>query len=115
MFVFFLIDTFFQIFIWHPGRIWCVSAGFGVLYLLARVAKTRYSQIRALPLLIVALLWLAYGFAERQAMIERANIGVDLLIIEPVLLLATTIAMVLCIESVTRAARSPAPLKEIER
>jgi uncharacterized membrane protein len=108
MFVFYMIDCVFEVFVWHPGRIWCVSAVFGVLFLLTRLAKTRYPQIRSLPLLIVALLWLAYGFEERQAMIERANIRVDLAVIFPVLFFGTTIAMVLCIESVTRAARLPA-------
>jgi hypothetical protein len=108
MSIYSLIDRFFEIFVWHPGRIWCVSAAFGVLSLLARLAKTRYPQIRSRPMLILALLWLAFGFTERQAMIARANIRLDLLVIGPILFFGTTLATVLSVVSVVRAARSPA-------
>ena len=100
--IFFLFDGF----VGHPGRMWCVAAGLGVLFVLARLAKTRYSLIRALPLLIVSLLWLASGFAEREALRERANIRVDLLLIDPVLFFGTILAIILCLDSVYRALRT---------
>jgi len=96
----------FDVFTWHPARIWCVSAVLGVLFLLARMAKTRYCQVQSLPLLIVSVVWLAYGFWEQKAHRARWNIRVDLLLIDPVLFFGTTTAILLSARSVFRTIQS---------
>jgi hypothetical protein len=95
--------SFVGFFVWQPGHILAISAVFGVLFLAALVARTRYPQIRCLPLLIACLVWCAYGFWEHKAYVERANIRVDLLIGWPLLFGGTAIAIIRSAQSVLRA------------
>jgi hypothetical protein len=96
----------FRPFVGHPALSWEVSAVLGVVFLLACLAKTRYPLIRSVPLLIASLLWLASGFNEREVLIERANIRIDLFLIVPVLFFGTVIAILLSARSVLRAIES---------
>jgi len=105
----FLVYDLMQCFVSRPDRIWGVAAAVTVIWWLARLAKTRYPQIRAMPLLVAAVLWLAYGFEERDALRARANIRIDLLVIDPVLLFATLMAAILLIDSILRTLLSKAP------
>lgn len=104
-------NTFAGFFVWQPVHIWLISALFGVVFLAALVMKRRYAEIRCLPLLIAFLVWLAYGFWEREAVIQKWDIRVDLLFGWPLLFCGTAIAVVLFVQSVIRARRS----KERER
>jgi hypothetical protein len=98
-------ESFANFFVWQEGHIWAVSAVFGLLFLAALRLKTRYPQIRCLPLLIACLVWIAYGFWEHWAHIKRANIRVDLLFGWPILFSGTAIAILLSVQSVLRAIR----------
>lgn len=98
--------SFVEFFVWQPVHIWAISAVFGVLFLVALVAKTRYSRVRCLPLFIASLVWLAYGFWEQQAVIRRWDIRVDLLFGWPFLFGGTVIVIVLSIQSLIRAVRA---------
>jgi hypothetical protein len=104
--IFFVGTSFFGIFVGEPILIWVVSAVFGVLSLAALTAKARFAVLRSLPLFIVFLLWLAYGFYERSLLVPYFNgekyvpqptydIRVDLLLISPVLFFTTAIAIAL--------------------
>ncbi len=99
-------ESFAGFFTWQEGHIWAVSAVFGSLFLAALMAKTRYTQIRCLPLLIACLVWMAYGYWEHWAHIQRANIRVDLLLGWPILFPGTAIAIVLSGQSVLHAIKS---------
>ncbi len=99
-------DRFTRFFVWQEGHIWLVSAVFGSLFLAALVAKTRYPQIRCLPLLIACLVWLGYGYWEHGAHLQRANIRVDLLLGWPILFPGTALAILLTGLSVLRAIKS---------
>jgi hypothetical protein len=94
--------------VWHEGRIWAISGLFAVLFLLARLARLHFPQIRSLPLLVAALMWLGYGFWEHKAHLERANIRVDLLFGWPVFFSAIGICIVLTMQSIVRAIRGNA-------
>ena len=96
-------DKFVGFFVWQPVHIWTIAAVFGVLFLAARVAKSRYPQINCWPLLVASLVWLAYGYWERAALINRWDIRVDLLLGWPILFGGTAIAIVLFARSVVRA------------
>jgi hypothetical protein len=97
-------ESFVKFFVWQPGHIWAISAVFGVLFLAALMAKTRYPQVRCLPLFIAFLVWLAYGFWEREAVIQRWDIRVDILFGWPLLFGGTAIAIIRSAQSVLRAA-----------
>lgn len=73
----------FKFFVWHPGRMWAVSAVFIVLFLAALIAKGRYPQLRSLPLLVASLVWFILGFLERDALIHKANIRIDIVCLWP--------------------------------
>jgi len=92
-------------FVWQPGHIWAIASAFGVLFLATLVAKARCSRIRCLPLLVAFLAWLTYGFWEREAFRERANIRIDLPFIGLFLFSTTAIAIILSIQSVLRVFR----------
>lgn len=89
--------------VWQPTHIWAISAIFFVMFLAALAAKFRYSQLRCLPLFIISIVWLAYGFWERQAVISRWDIRVDLLFGWPLLFGGTLVAIVFSVQSLIRA------------
>ncbi|HEX4142182.1 MAG TPA: hypothetical protein VHY91_01420 [Pirellulales bacterium] len=91
--------------VWQPGHIWAVAALFGLLLLAASAAKRRFPQVRNGPFLVAFLAWLAYGFCEYKARADRANIRVDLMLIWPILISLTVIALILSAQSVLRAIR----------
>ncbi|MHB1037655.1 MAG: hypothetical protein ACYC35_24335 [Pirellulales bacterium] len=95
--------SFVEFLVWQPVHIWCVSGLFGVLFCAALVAKMRYARIRSVPLLAASLVWLAYGFWEREAVIHRWDIRIDLFFGWPVLFGGTVIAVALFMRSVIGA------------
>ncbi len=99
-------ESFVEFFVWRPLHIWAISAVFAALFLAALMAKTRYSQVRCLPLFITCLVWLTYGFWERQAVIHRWDIRVDLLFGWPFLFGGTALAIILSIRSLIHAIKS---------
>jgi hypothetical protein len=99
-------ESFVEFFVWQPAHIWGISATFGVLSLAALATKIRYPLVRCLPLFIASLVWLAYGFWERAAVVQRWDIRVDLLFGWPFLFGGTAIAIVLSVRSAIRAVES---------
>lgn len=80
-------------FVWQPSHFWAVSAVFGVLFLAALMAKTRFPQIRCWPLFIACLMWLVFGFLELDNVIHKPNIRVDILLIWPFIFTGTALLM----------------------
>jgi hypothetical protein len=75
-----MLKSFIVFLVADPTRIWAVSAMFGVLFLAAFVAKTRYPQVPCVPLLIASIVWLAFGLHESNADLRKYNIPVDLVL-----------------------------------
>jgi hypothetical protein len=94
----------------QPDHFWAVSAVFGVLFVAALLAKTRFPKIHCWPLLIAFLMWLVFGFLERDNVIHKANIRIDILLIWPFFFAGTALLIVLFIGlfilGLVRAARS---------
>jgi p-aminobenzoyl-glutamate transporter AbgT len=76
---------------------WVVSAVFGVLFLAALMAKSRYPRLRCLPLLIVFFIWLVLGFLERDALIHKANIRIDVVFLWPFIFAVTAILIAISV------------------
>jgi hypothetical protein len=96
----------FDFFAWQPVHIWAVAAVFGLLFLAAILAKAHYPQLRSLPLFIAFVMWLAFGFGEREAVIHRANIRIDIVFGWPFFFAGTALLIGLFILSLIRAVRA---------
>jgi hypothetical protein len=95
----------FDFFVWHPGRMWAVSAVFGVLFLAAIMAKPRYQGLHCLPLFIAFIIWLALGFLEYDAWIHKANIRIDVVFGWPVVFAVTALLITFSVLSLIRTIR----------
>jgi hypothetical protein len=96
--------------VWHPGHFWAISIVFGVLALAALVVRICYPQIRSLPMSIASVVmfvasfvWLVFGFLERECVIHKSNIRVDILFIWPILFAGTAILIGIFVISLIRA------------
>jgi hypothetical protein len=97
----------FDLFVGQPGHFWAVSAMFGVLALAALVARFCCPQIRSLPMsiasfvmFIASFVWLVFGFLERECVIHKSNIRIDIVFFWPILFGGTAILIgvfVICI------------------
>jgi len=87
----------------QPVHFWAVSAVIGILFSAALMAKTRFPKVHCWPLLIAFLMWLLFGFLERDNVIHKANIRIDILFIWPFFFAGTALLIVLFILGLIRA------------
>jgi len=89
----------FAVFVWHPERSALVAVLFLVLWLLVRSRRGRSTTRRAQALLIPAVAWGLYAVWEWALThwSPEADIRVDLLVIIPLLLLATIIGIIMAL------------------
>jgi hypothetical protein len=78
-----------QPFVGHPERVAIVAALFFIAYALAFVRARKVHRPRAWPLLVPALLWTLFVPWEAYCKAGSYNIRVDLLVIWPILAIAT--------------------------
>jgi hypothetical protein len=97
-------ETLAAFFVWHPGHIFAIAGIFGALAVVALLAKLRFPEIACVPWIVAAAAWFGYGLWEYEAMIERANIRIDLLILWPVLFGITLLCVIVSTASVAWAA-----------
>lgn len=95
-----------EFFVWQPAHFWAVAAVFGAVFFVAIIVKKRYHpQLRALPMLIVSIMWLIMGYLEWRAKIQGANIRIDILLIWPFFFSVTAVLITFFILSLIRAVR----------
>lgn len=87
-------------FMWHPGRIFGVAAVFGVLFLAALIAKTRWPQLRCWPLAVALVVWLV--FSECEVGVQQPSIRIDVDLTWPVIFIATAFLILLVITRLVR-------------
>jgi hypothetical protein len=92
-------------FINNPTLVWCFAGLFALLGVVALVTRTRHYVLRTAMYFIAFGVWLAWGFMEREAVIERSNIRVDLLFILPFLYGATAGPVYLLVRNVIHAVK----------
>jgi hypothetical protein len=81
----------------QPWHRWAVSAVFGLLAVAALTVRFRYPRIWWQPLAIVSVMWLVYGFLERSAVVQQANIRIDYLFLWPFIFDGTGLLVALSI------------------
>jgi hypothetical protein len=96
----------FDFFVWQPGHFWAVSAVFGVLFAAAIVAKTRFPKIHCWPLLVAFLLWLFLGFSERDCVIRKVDIRIDVVFVWPFFFIGTALLVVVFIVGLVYAVKA---------
>lgn len=86
-------------FVGHPERSFIMAIGFVVFLALSRWRSRRPRPLTQVTLLVTALLWMAFGYWEFQAMQNEWNIRVDLLFAWPVLAAVSAVSAWLGIRS----------------
>jgi hypothetical protein len=92
-----------QPFVWHPERSLLVAAAFVAGYMFAR---KQYPRAVRWPLLLPAVTWAAFTIWEWHCLNNQANIRIDLLLIYPVLVLATLAGLLPTAAGLARAFRA---------
>ena len=82
-------------FVWEPGRVAVVAGAFLLTFIACTVLERFNRRFRSWPLLAAAVLWGLYALWEWLAFEKRWNIRVDLLLIYPLLFVASITALVL--------------------
>ena len=85
-----------QPFIGHPERAMWMAVVFLILPVVLGLLRG-FKPRRKLPILLASLCWAGFSLWEAQAVSEKWNIRVELLLIGPVLLVVSTVAIVLAV------------------